>query len=293
LFPCFVKPVKGSFSVCTRRVATRRELEAFLDLDATQDFARHHGFMFDRLLAEQGILAPDSAHFLAEEVLSGDLVTVEGFACGGDVTVFGVVDSVVHPSTRSFVRFEYPSRLSASVQERMEEIAARAVKALRLEHGLFNVELFHDPASGRIDVVEVNPRVAGQFGDLYEKVDGTSSYTILLALAAGEHPSWQRRTGRYGYAASVPLRIFGPARLVRAPSKEEIAKAEALFEGTLVSSEVESGTVLADFARGEDGASARYAVLNLGANDRAEVVERSVMVEEALDYRFEPLGEPS
>ncbi len=286
-FPCFVKPVKGSFSVCTHRIDSRPELEAFLGLDSTQDYARYHGFMFDRLLTEHGLRVPDTAHFLAEELLSGALVTVEGFASRGQVTVFGVVDSIVHPRTRSFVRFDYPSRLAPRVQERMEEIAARAAGALGLDQGLFNVELFHDPASGRIDVVEVNPRVAGQFADLYEKVDGTSSYALLLALAAGERPTWQRRAGRYACAASVPLRIFEPARVVRSPDAAMVEAAEALYDGTLVYAEVKAGTLLADFARGEDGTSVRYAVVNLGAHDHAELMVRSAAIERALGFRFE------
>lgn len=53
--------------------------------------------------------------------------------------------------------------------------------------------------------------------------------------------------------------------------------------------EYSSGDCLSDFESVEDGKSARYGVVNLGASDRKALVARYREVLQALDYRFEPI----
>ena len=91
-------------------------------------------------------------------------------------------------------------------------------------------------------------------------------------------------------ASSVPLRVFEPKRVLRAPSPPDVAAAEALFPGTLVWSECSAGEALSDFDVDEDGASHRYAVVNLGGADRSEIEARLAAVVARLDYRMEPLA---
>lgn len=286
-FPCFVKPVRGSFSLFARRVETADELARFVGSEAVLDFARHYPAIFDRLAAR---FAPAFGHhgraFIAEGLLSGEQVTVEGYVFGGETFILGVVDSVMHTGTRSFARFDYPSELDERTQERMGAIAARVVRRLGLEGSLFNVEMFHDPATGRVSVIEVNPRMCGQFADLYEKVDGVNTYEIALALAAGERPRPMRRAGAFACASSVPLRVFERALVTRAPDAALLARAEALFPGTRVWSEVTAGDALDDLETAEDGASRRYAVINVGGPDRAAVIARAESVRAALAFEF-------
>ena len=62
---------------------------------------------------------PAAAHgFMAEELLSGEEVTLEGYVHGGRVTTIGVTDSVKYPGTFSFERFEYPSALPRGAARR-------------------------------------------------------------------------------------------------------------------------------------------------------------------------------
>lgn len=288
-YPCFVKPVKGAYSIHSGRIDSPEELVAFLSTEAVREFAEYHMKVFDRLLGRYVGSPVGGRFFLAEELLSGRLVTLEGFVRDGRVETLGVTDSVVHPETGSFVRFDYPSELPAGVQEAMAEIAARAVLAAGLESVQFNLELMWDPGSGRISIVEINPRMCGQFSDLYAKVDGVAGYQIALELAAGERPAPGRRTGRCAVAASVPLRVFEPVRVVRAPAAADLAAAEALYLGTRVWTECAEGDELSDFDRWEDGKSCRYGVINLGASDRAALLEGVERVRERLGYRFEPL----
>jgi len=288
-FPCFVKPVKGSFSVLARRVSSQSELEAFLSSPVVSELGAGYLRIFDVLRESLTSLEVSGRHFIAEELLLGDLVTVEGFACDGEFSLLGIVDSILHPETRSFVRFDYPSRLPDAVQRRMIDIAARIASRLGLERTLLNIEMTWDAARDRIGVIEVNPRLCGQFADLYQKVDGVSGYEIALELCTGAHPRLARRRGRHAFASSVPLRVFEPVHVSRAPESADVAAAEALFADTLVWSECRSGDVLSDFERGEDGQSHRYAVINLGAPDPASLAQRFAAIRERLGYVFAPL----
>jgi hypothetical protein len=135
----------------------------------------------------------------------------------------------------------------------------------------------------------VNPRICGQVADLYQKVDGVNGYEVALALALGERPPRRRGEGRYRAAASFPLRVFEPSRVLGAPGAEAIAAAEAAFPETLVWSECAAGDELADFDVDEDGTSHRYAVVNLGGESREALDARLAAVRDRLGYRMEPL----
>jgi biotin carboxylase len=283
--PCFVKPVKGSFSLFARRVDTQTELEALLRSDGVQEFSEHYVRIFDRLARELAGIDVDAGSFIAEGLLRGAMVTVEGFVARGQVVILGVVDSVLHPGTSSFARFEYPSALPDDVQKRMGEIAERAVRALGLDATLFNAEMMWDRESDAIAIVEVNPRMCGQFGDLYQKVDGTHGYEIALALALGRQPRPRVREGRHAIACSQPLRVFEGARLERAPSAADVAAVEAEHPGAQVWIECSSGQEFGDFSW-EDGSSQRYAVLNYGADDRADLARRGRALQARLGFRW-------
>lgn len=286
-FPCFIKPVKGAFSIMSERLDDERDFEAFLGRRTIDEFLSDYVYMFNRLVAELTSLEINGSYFLAEELLKGKQVTLEGFVTDSTLGRLGIVDSVRHPRTKSFVRFDYPTSLPRRVQERMWDIADRVVKRLGLRQTLFNIELMYDSRRDRISIVEVNPRMCGQFADLYEKVDAINGYEIALALAAGESPVVTPGEGEFDVAASYPLRIFEPSRVSSAPSEEKIEEAARLYSQTLVWSECGSGDSLEDFESSEDGKSARYAIVNLGARDREELHARLAEVTRVLDYRFE------
>jgi hypothetical protein len=254
-----------------------------------REFAELHMQMFDQLLAHLTGFEIDGGHFLAEGLLRGKLVTVEGFASAGEVEILGVVDSILHPATGSFVRFDYPSALPEPVQRRMAGIARRAIAALGLQDSLFNVEMTWDAERDRIGIIEVNPRLCGQFADLYQKVDGANSYELALALATGRRPALRCGEGGFRRASSFPLRTFAPARVARAPAAARIAEVEREFPGALVWSECAPGQELADFTSFEDGASARYGVVNLGASSEGELLTRFEALRARLGFELAPL----
>jgi hypothetical protein len=291
-FPCFVKPVKGAFSVLAQKVGSPVELRRFLDRPPVREFVDDYLAIFHRLLALLTDFELDGGWFLAEELLHGEQATVEGWSAGGGVEILGVVDSVLHPATGSFLRFDYPSSLPAAVTRRMEDVARRVMGHLGLTSSLFNIEMIWDPETDRLAILEINPRLCGQFADLYARVDGTNGYEVALALATGGTPHPLRRAGRSAVASSLPLRVFEPVRVVAAPGAEDLAAAEALCPGTLVWNEVAAGEELCDFQRFEDGQSHRYGVINLGGSDREALLGQARRVLDRLGYRFEPLAPP-
>ena len=289
-FPCFVKPAKGSFSRHARRIESRAELAAFLGRPKVRDFCEDYLRIFNRLVAGLTDLELDGRWFIAEGLLRGEQVTVEGYTVDGEVTILGVVDSVMRPGTQSFVRFDLPSRHPPELVERMRALARRVMRGMQLERSLFNLELIVDPESGALSILEVNPRIAGQFGDLYAKVHGTSAFEAQLALAAGETPRYQRGDGPFAVAASYPLRTFEPVRVARVPDAADLEAVRARWPDANVWLECDAGQELSDFDTAEDGASTRYAVVNLGAEDRAALEAKLAAVRARLDLRLEPLG---
>ena len=171
-FPVFVKPVKSCFSVGSYPVEDARGVSTALRLARlpTRFFAP-----FAALFEKYTGLPFGSARVLAETLLTGAQATFEGCMRDGRLRPIGVVDSVMYPGTIAFERFEYPSRLPATIQERIGDIAERTLHAVGFDHGLFNLEFMYDERTDRVAIIEINPRMVSQFADLYEKVDGTNT----------------------------------------------------------------------------------------------------------------------
>lgn len=289
-FPCFVKPVKASFSLFARRVEDAQALRALATSAALGDFQSYYVRLFEELARRHADFEPAAHLFLAEEPLRGAQVTVEGWVQDGVAHVLGIVDTSFHPGTASFARFDYPSQLPDEVQTRMAELACAVAEAHGLERTLFNLELFYDAENERLSIIELNPRLCGQFGDLYAKVDGLSGFALALALACGETPEVRHRAGPFAHSASVPLRTFQSVRVRCAPDAERQRAVEARFPGTLVWSEAVPGSEFVVGPEIEDGASVRYGVINLGARSRAHVADACAAVVHELGYELEPLG---
>ncbi|TAH39537.1 MAG: ATP-grasp domain-containing protein [Planctomycetota bacterium] len=274
-YPFFLKPVRGTFSLLARRVDGPGDMLALfhnppgpLDrglalLEPFHQLLRHYG---------DGRFLLDGRRFLLEELLSGCQVTVEGFVHRGRATVMGVVDSVLHPATGSFLRFEYPSRLPQAVQDRMGAIAATLMEGIGFDAGLFNVEMFHDAGRDDISIIEVNPRMSYQFADLHEKVDGTGSYSVAVALAAGKEPRWRARNGPFRTAASFVLRTDRDAVVRRVPDEEDLERLRRRFPEARVRTFHRPGERLS--AAMQDGCSFRYGLVHLGGDGEADLKAR-------------------
>jgi hypothetical protein len=267
--PVFLKPVKSFFSIGAQRVNSLDEITF-----VKRHWAKLGAFFlpFERLLQSYVGSNIGTNRLIAEGVLPGMQVTVEGYVFDGEVGILGVVDSIFFQRTLAFSRFEYPSSLSQSVQERMGEIACRLMADMGFNNGMFNIEMVYDPDSDRISIIEINPRMASQFADLYEKVDGTNSYEILLDIGLGHRPVVKRRQGRHALAISFVLRTFEDRCVSALPSEATLEALALLHPDIRLELHCRLGSRLSDEM--QDGHSYRYGIISLGGRDRTEVLQK-------------------
>jgi hypothetical protein len=209
--PFFVKPVVGRLSQNTFRIDDPRELLELNEIDRyTERYAE--------IAALAGADPADAHGFLAEELLGGDEVTLEGYVHEGRVTTIGVTDSLMYSGTLSFESFVYPSALPQNRLEELTDVAERVMLRLGFEGGFFNVE-FLVPEAGPAQIIEVNGRIASQFAPLLFGLHGRSSYDALCRLALGEDPEWDEPAPD-GVAVSYVLRSFDDALVEAVPEPE-------------------------------------------------------------------------
>jgi biotin carboxylase len=266
--PWFVKPVVGRLSQGARKVEDAAELGA---APAPPD-----GYAAGwEALARLGGVHLSARGEIAEEILAGAPVTVEGYAHGGSVTILGVTDSVMYPGTLSFERFEYPTALPPGRAEEVAGLAARLPPAFGFDGGFFNAE-FAVPEDGRpAMLIELNARIASQFAPLYRAVQGRSSYDALFALACGRDPAWAPGPPD-GVAVSYVLRRFEDAWVEAVPEPEDGVEILA-----------HAGSNLSD-AYANDIGSFRLAIAYDAGETREEAVARARRRAEALRFRLRP-----
>ena len=288
-YPIFVKPVKAAFSVLAKRCADEAALREHLRFRLWEKIIiKRLTWPFRRVSKKHLDCEIDADCFIAEGCVDGALqVCVDGYAHAGRVNTLGTVDSVMYPGTSAFMRFEYPSRLDADVVARLEDIARRAVEAIGFTHGLFNVELFYQPASGRITIIEINPRMAGQFSDLYERVDGKSLWSLELDLALGRTPLFPHREGKFGAASSFVFREFGDA-VKQAPPAEQQSWLTATYPDARLFLDLKHSTSRARETKWLG--NYRYALVHMGGTDHDDMMARFDNVCEHLDFDVGPAG---
>lgn len=281
--PFFVKPIKAYFSFGAEHIHTFPELKSkLLHITPTETFAHP----LNTLLRDYGYTIP--AHYLlAEECLQGDQVTVEGYIQNGKAYIIGIVDSIMYPNTFSFEHFEYPSRLPYNIQKRMEMIARTCMEKMAYGTAFFNIEMMYNTKNDTIHIIEINPRHAAQFTDLYEKVDGTNSYTTLLALATNSPlPTYKKNNGPYAVAASFALRVFFDGRVTQSPSSTDIAAVYSLFPDARIQIHAEQNKLLSDML--QDGKSYLYAIINIGGCSKKDLFDKFAQCKRMLPFQITP-----
>jgi biotin carboxylase len=175
----------------------------------------------------------------------------------------------------------------------LEQLAALEYVA-RIDHGLlgfdngqFNIEFIYNSEADTVHIIEINPRMSSQFADLFEKVDGTNSYSVLLDLALGRKPKVDRKAGQYPTAASCVLRTFQNQRVVRLPSRQEIEELQSSVPDIRIEIFAVEGRKLSE--QMQDECSYRYGLLNIGGQDRDEILEKVEYCKRNLTFVFEPV----
>jgi len=136
----------------------------------------------------------DERPFVVEEYLRGreegefgDYVSVESLVNGGRPFTLGVTGKLpLLPPFREQAHF-IPSHLPAGEREEISQLASAAAEALGIRRGLVHTEIKLTPAGPRI--IEVNARIGGFIGDLYERATGQDLLELGIAAACGREVS--------------------------------------------------------------------------------------------------------
>lgn len=284
--PFFVKPVKGRFSAFATAIT---DLERWQNLKE-RPFLPPSGFRrgFNALLDWVGHRGESGDFLLAESMLRGVQVTLDGYVFRGEPTILGITDSIMYPGTISFARFQYPSALPGSVQARMGRIAETYMKGIGFDNGMFNIEFFYNAETDEIHLIEMNPRLASGFADLYEKVDGCNLFEIAMDIATGTPPRFHRGAGKHAVSASFVWRVFRDHFVHSVPGSDKIDAIVARFPDARVEISAEAGKRLSH--KLQDTASFRYCLLNLGAADEKSLFEMEAIGRVMLPFDMEPVS---
>ena len=285
-YPTYVKPVKAAFSVLARQVDSWNELQAHTR------FGRRELWVIRRLVepfervARQRLPGAGSAHRLMLEAplpASMPQYNLDGWVQDGQIHALGVVDALMYPGTQAFMRWQLPSALPVEVQARALDVARRFLAAIGFAHGFFNMEFFFDPASQRLAVIEFNPRLASQFGDLYQRVQGRDPHAMSLALALGEDPrALPRAAPSAGIAASLVYRCFTAGSVPAMPGAVARHRLQQAFPDALLYCYPKSGHSLdRDF---KWLGSHRYGIVHLSGQDAADLRRRTQQASALLGW---------
>jgi hypothetical protein len=288
-FPFWVKPVVGHSSMLGFEIASKADFAAALEEIRAdiRELTRPFRFMIENVDLPQHLAEQGASLCIAEEIISqGDQYTLEGYVRGGEVTVYGVVDSIRLENEHTFSRYQYPSRLDRSVVQRMEDMTKRIMRQFGYDRSPFNIEFFYDPESGRISVLEINSRLSQSHSDLFKKVDGQPHQQIAVDLALDRKPRWRQRQGAFDVAAKFFLRRFEDARVRRIPDEQALKRLSREMPDVRVAVKVEPGQRLSSLGE-QESYSYEIADLFIGGRDEKELCDKYDACREILQFDFE------
>ncbi len=293
-FPFWIKPVKAHSSILGFRIECPADFHAVIPRirQSIGRFSDPFNYLFQRAEVPAEVAEVDGNHCLAEEIITAQhQCTLEGYVFNGEPRVFGVVDSLREANRSSFSRYHYPSRLPTDIQQRMIKVTLEVMRRTGLNNEPFNIEFFYDPQTGRISLLEINPRISKSHCPLFYLVEGASQQEVMLEVALGVQPDYPRGAGDYPMATKFMVRRYaGDARVRRVPRPAEIEAMQREIDGVLVVVWVKEGDQLSDFAD-SDSYSFEYANIFIGGTSEEELKAKYRRCLELLPFEFEPVTE--
>jgi biotin carboxylase len=286
-YPLWVKPVKSFSSELAFRVTDDAGFgEAMAEIrEGAGRVGEPFEWVMERIRLPEEIAEAGGTAGLAEEEAAGNQLTVEGYVRDGVPHVYGIVDSPLYPGTPSFLRYEYPSRVPREARERLTDLSERVISRVGLDHTTFNIEFFHDPDTGALTLLEINPRHSQSHARMFELVRGLSNHEICLRLALGRDPE-PERDGEFAVAAKWFLRRFEDGYVTRVPTEEDVARVHERVPGTYVEVVANEGERLSDLPI-QDSYSYELAHVIVGARDADECESKYRECVERLPFTIE------
>ncbi|WP_339154072.1 ATP-grasp domain-containing protein [Streptomyces sp. F41] len=287
-FPMWVKPALAYSSELAFGVADLAEFRSAV-AEIREGIARV-GKPFEAIL-DLLELPPEMAGVggevcLAEEAMTGIQVAVEGYVHRGEVTVYGVLDSINYPGSSSFLRHQYPSTLPAPVIRRLHEVSERTMRQIGMDRATFSIEYFYDPKTADIRLLEINPRHSQSHAEMFRFVDGVPNHHRMFRLALGGDPAVPPGGGRYRVAAKWYYRWFGEGRVHRVPAAEDLAAIEREIPGVHIDMVPAEGQRLST-VHGQDSYSYEVAHIFTGGDDEDDLRRKFDACVAALGLTFD------
>lgn len=280
-FPVFIKPAKSYLSRLAQKVNSLEELGELINSNIPSESFLSYLNWFIKNYSNYEF---NANYLLAESLLTGSQITLDGYVFNGQVNIFGIVDTITFPNIISAKQFDYPSSLSIDVQNRMFDIAKKIMNGISYDNFLFNIEFMYDHLTDKICIIEINSRMTSQFADLYEKVNGINPYEILIDIALGNEPKVNERKGKYNFASSFVLRSFENKKVVKIPTRSEISIFSQKFPDARLEILIHEGQWLNEIL--QDETSYRYGLINLGAQTKDELNACFEESKQLLTFQF-------
>ncbi|WP_371601848.1 ATP-grasp domain-containing protein [Streptomyces sp. NBC_01220] len=287
-FPMWLKPALAYSSELAYSVSDITEFRAAVDR-IRQGIGRV-GRPFDAVLSQLE-LPPEMAGVggqvcLAEEAMTGLQVAVEGYVHEGEVTVYGVLDSINYPGSPCFLRHQYPSTLPPKVIRRLHEVSRRTMRQIGMDSATFSIEYFYDPKTEEISLLEINPRHSQSHAELFAYVDGTANHHRMIRLALGLDPATPGGQGPYRMAAKWYYRWFGEGKVHHVPTPSDLAAVGRRIPGVRIDVVPAEGQKLSSVSQ-QDSYSYEVAHIFTGADDEKGLRRKFDQCVAALGLTFD------
>lgn len=287
--PFWIKPVKSYHSYLAFRITGRNQFK-----ECIKEVRQHidsivepftHLFREYRLSEEISEL---EEKMFAEKEITGHQCTAEGYVTGNEIEVYGVVDSVRVEGRSSFSRYEYPSSLPRDVLDKISGVSKKVIAHTGLNNSAFNIEYFHNEESGKIMLLEINPRISQAHTELFEKVHGISHHQTMLNLALNRKPGRYDFKGDFKLAAHFMHRTFRPGVVLEVPHEKEINKIKSRYPDLAIKINIKEGLHLKDMAPHHiDSYSWVLANIFLGGQSRQELIDKYHDVADNLTIKID------
>ncbi len=286
-YPFWIKPIKAHSSHLGFKISSADDLRAHLP--EIRDRIGYYGVPFDEYL--QHVEVPDSVrsvtgHWcIAEGMISaGQQCTLEGYVYNGEVTVYGVVDSIRGGKHRSsFSRYQYPSLLPRQAQDRMIEATRKVMTHIGYDGAPFNIEFYWDRRNDEIRLLEINARISKSHCPLFRMVDGASHQQVMVDLALGQRPDFPQRHGEFRIAAKFMHRVYADGIVRGMPSEEVIAQIQQVYPEARIRLLVRENDRL-KHSYHRDSYSFELADIFLGGRNRKELLQKFDRVLELANF---------
>jgi biotin carboxylase len=293
-YPFWIKPVKAHSSRLGFKIRNAAELKAHLP--EIREKIGFFGEPFGEYLRHVGVpesIRPITGYWcIAEELISfGRQCTLEGYIYDGEVVVYGIVDSLRSGKHRScFSRYQYPSTLPKTIQERMIDATTCVLTRFSYDGGPFNIEFYWDRRTDSIRLLEVNARISKSHCPMFRLVDGASHQEVMVDLAMGERPRFPHRKGPFRMAAKFMHRVFADGIVDGMPTAREIEAVKKLYPEARIRLLAEVGERL-KYSHHHDSYSYELADIFLGGNDQGELLRKFHQVLEMVTFNVAPVFE--